>query len=178
METFFALLVICAGIHRSPVTQRPVTRSFDVFFDLCLNKQLDKQSCSWWFETLSRSLWRHCNGLSAYPELSLVCDLMDSWSHRKSQMIMALSGNFTIVLHWCQELCTRFSLFCVLLWLDTDNPDSKVHGTSVGPIWGRQDQGGPHFSPMNFAIWQIIPTSSSITLLALWQSYCSDNEWV
>ena len=41
METFSALLAICAG--NSPVTgefpaQRPVTRSFDVFFDLCLNK--------------------------------------------------------------------------------------------------------------------------------------------
>ena len=41
--------------------QRPVTRSFDVFFDLCLNKRLSKQSWGWWFETLSRSLWRHCN---------------------------------------------------------------------------------------------------------------------
>ena len=41
METFYALLVICVG--NSPVTgefptQRPVTRSFDVFFDLSLNK--------------------------------------------------------------------------------------------------------------------------------------------
>ena len=50
----------------SPVTgefpsQRPVTRSFDVFFDLRLNKQLSKQSWGWWFETPSRSLWRHCN---------------------------------------------------------------------------------------------------------------------
>ena len=40
METFSALLAICAG--NSPVpgefpTQRPVTRSFDVYFDLCLN---------------------------------------------------------------------------------------------------------------------------------------------
>ena len=64
METFSALLAICAG--NSPVTgefpsQRPVTRSFDVFFDLRLNKQLSKQSSGWWFETPSRSLWRHCN---------------------------------------------------------------------------------------------------------------------
>ena len=43
-------------------TQRPVTRSFYVFFDLRLNKQLNKQLWGWWFETLSRSLWRHCNG--------------------------------------------------------------------------------------------------------------------
>ena len=23
----------------------------------------------------------------------------------------------------------------------------------MGPIWGRQDPGGPHVGPMNFAIW-------------------------
>ena len=58
METFSVLLTICAG--NSPVTgefppQRPVTRSFGVFFDLC---RLSKQSCGWWFETPSHSLWR------------------------------------------------------------------------------------------------------------------------
>ena len=31
-------------------------------------------------------------------------------------------------------------------------PDSKVHGTNMGPIWGQQDPGGPHVGPMNFAI--------------------------
>ena len=41
--------------------QMPVTQSFDVFFDLRLNKRLSKQSWGWWFETLSRPLWRHCN---------------------------------------------------------------------------------------------------------------------
>ena len=32
-------------------------------------------------------------------------------------------------------------------------PDSKVHGANMGPIWGRQDPGGPHVGPINFAIW-------------------------
>ena len=64
MATFSALLAICAG--NSPVAgeftaQRPVTRSFDVFFDLCLIKRLSKQSWGWWFETLSRPVWLHCN---------------------------------------------------------------------------------------------------------------------
>ena len=64
METFSTLLALCRG--NSPVTgefpsQRPVTRSFDVFFDLRLNKRLSKQSCGWWFETQSRPLWRRCN---------------------------------------------------------------------------------------------------------------------
>ena len=54
METFSALLAICAG--NSPVTgefpaQWPVTRSFDVFVDLRLNTRLSKQSWGWSFET-------------------------------------------------------------------------------------------------------------------------------
>ena len=64
MDTFSALLVICAGNSPAPgefPVQRPVTRSFDVFFDLCLNKRLSKQSWGWWFETLSCPLWRHRN---------------------------------------------------------------------------------------------------------------------
>ena len=65
METFSALLALCTG--NSPVpgefpSQRPVTRSFDVFFDLRLNKRLGKQSWGWWFETPSPSLWPHRNG--------------------------------------------------------------------------------------------------------------------
>ena len=42
--------------------QRPVTRSFRVFFDLRLNKPFSKRSWGWWFETLSPPFWRHCNG--------------------------------------------------------------------------------------------------------------------
>ena len=37
--------------------------SFDVFFDRRLNKQLNKQSWGWWFETPSHPLWRHRNEL-------------------------------------------------------------------------------------------------------------------
>ena len=66
METFSALLALCEG--NPPVTgefpkQRPVTRSFDALFDLCLNKRLSKQSWGWWFEMPSRPLWRHCDEL-------------------------------------------------------------------------------------------------------------------
>ena len=64
METFSALLAICAGNSLVPgdfPAQRPVTRSFDVFFDLRLNKRLSEQSWGWWFETPLRPLWRHCN---------------------------------------------------------------------------------------------------------------------
>ena len=68
METFSALLAICAGISLVPSefpAQKPVTRNFDVFFDLRLNKRLSKQPWGWWFEKLSRPFWRHRNGVAA-----------------------------------------------------------------------------------------------------------------
>ena len=54
----------CVG--NSPFTnefpsQRPVPRSFDVFFDLRLNKRLSERSWGWWIDTPSCSLWRHRN---------------------------------------------------------------------------------------------------------------------
>ena len=64
METFSALLALCVGdslVTSEFPAQRPVTWSFDVFLDLCLNKQLSKLSKHRWFETLSCSLWRHRN---------------------------------------------------------------------------------------------------------------------
>ena len=69
METFSVLLALCAG--NSPITgefpsQRPVTRRFDVFFDLRLNKRLSKQSRGWRFETQSRPLCRHSNGMKQH----------------------------------------------------------------------------------------------------------------
>ena len=75
METVSVLLALCEG--NSPVTgefptQRPVTRNFDVFFDLRLNKRLSKQSWGWWFQTSSRPLWRHCND---YRFRADTCDL-------------------------------------------------------------------------------------------------------
>ena len=81
METFSALLAICAG--NSPVpgefpTQRPVTGSFDVFFDLCLNKRLRKQSRGWWFETLSCPLWRHRNDVFK-PLFTDLCQRTMHW---------------------------------------------------------------------------------------------------
>ena len=60
METFSALLADSPVPGEFP-TQRPVTRSFDVFYDLRLNKRLSKQSWGWWFEMPSRPLWRHLN---------------------------------------------------------------------------------------------------------------------
>ena len=90
METCSALLAICAG--NSPVpgefpTQRPLTRSFDVFFDLRPNKRLSKHWWGWWFETPSYTLWRHCNVTncieSSYWSLRFASKLVETYMSMK-----------------------------------------------------------------------------------------------
>ena len=84
METFSALLALCAG--NPPVTgefpsQRPATRSF-YFFYLRLIKQLSKQSRHWWFETPSLSLV-----IVSVLEISLnFCS--NTFSHRRPEDYM------------------------------------------------------------------------------------------
>ena len=112
------------GIHRSRwfPTQRPVTRSFGVFFDLRLNKRLSKQSWGWWFETLPRPLWRHSNVNHGSKHI---------WSYPKQVANFEDIGpgndpaNFLSV-----HLKNSFSF-------DTDEPRVKrQHSTPGSPNWG------------------------------------------
>ena len=78
-ETFSVILVGNSPVASEFPSQRPVTRSFDVFFDLRLNKRLSKQSGGWWFETPSCSLWCHCHGYRiAQLAVILALDCHDS----------------------------------------------------------------------------------------------------
>ena len=77
----FRVTGLCVG--NLPVTgefptQRPVTRSFDVFFDLRLNKRLSKQWWGWWVETPSSPLWRRCNGLN-HSHLDFHMTVLTHW---------------------------------------------------------------------------------------------------
>ena len=118
METFSESLAICAG--NSPVTgefrtQRPVTRNFDVFFDLCLNGILSKQSWGWWFETLTLPLWRHCNDLTNGKSGKCLVSSVDidmGWypwlfvSSKQGNVIVSQDTcifNISIVLKWVRK---------------------------------------------------------------------------
>ena len=62
METQSTSLVLCAwNLPVAIRSRRTVTRSFDVFIYLRLNKRLRNQWRCRWLETSSRSSWRHCN---------------------------------------------------------------------------------------------------------------------
>ena len=72
METFSALLALCAGNSPVPVNSphKDQWRGAVMFSLICArNKRLSKQPWGWWFETPSWSLWRQCNG-SVYSDRS------------------------------------------------------------------------------------------------------------
>ena len=82
METFSALLAICAG--NSPVpgefpAQRPVTRSFDVCFDLRLNKRLSKQSWGWYL----RRYRLHYDVIVMYMAWEASVPIWQAWENLK-----------------------------------------------------------------------------------------------
>ena len=58
-----------------------------------------------------------------------------------------------IILAWLINYISQKKLSNVITDPCPNIPDSKVHGANMGPIWGRQDPGGPHVGPINFAIW-------------------------
>ena len=85
-------------------TQRPVTRSFDVFVDL------RKKLWGWWFEMPSPSLWRHCNGIARVE--SSPSGLNDFWAHvpcAASGRMRTASVNERIVIH---NILTNLSTPC------------------------------------------------------------------
>ena len=97
------------GIHRSPVNSphRPVTRSFDVFFDL--------QWWGWWIETPSCPLWRHCNVTEDLSSKLVCCAQYDAILYSD------FSRGYSIIATNCYNaprrvakcLLTIFSLECV-----------------------------------------------------------------
>ena len=87
-------------------SQRPVVRSFDVFFDLHLNKRLRTQSRHRWFETASGSLWRHCNDWS-HMTVSVNYHLM--WgNHYRSGISLCM----LIVTYSVSTECRSYCLMC------------------------------------------------------------------
>ena len=134
METFSALLAICAG--NSPVpgefpTQRPVTWNLDVFFDLHLNKRLSKQWWRLWFEMPLCPLWRHCNEKhnwlsSKYAQL---ITYGSPWMARR--MFPTLSGlpkwAFITFPAWCETQPDKWAPLYIISLLDKKHTQISEH---------------------------------------------------
>ena len=116
METFSSLLAICSEnslVTGESPSQRPATRSFDVFFDMHLSKRLSKQSWARWFETPSSPIWRHWNGpMLCFASLRYIqCrgDIRTPYKH--SQCFRCCSFNATGNL--CISIFSWISHFCM-----------------------------------------------------------------
>ena len=122
-----ASLAICAG--NSPVTgefpaHRPVTRSFEVFFDLCLNKRLSKQSWGWWFETPSHPLWRYCNGNRSFATVhwhgtGCTGSCRNLWCRQWWKCPQMTTFRFNV---WAIKYTQRFVLFCFAVVIFIGDP--------------------------------------------------------
>ena len=120
METFSALLALCA--ENSLVTgefpsHRPVTRSFDVFFHLRLNKRYSKHSWGWWFETPSCSLWRHCNESIGHQWIPIYNGYAGLWyflcSTIKNKVELRWFGSWTFIdVLSCSSFTAWFIITC------------------------------------------------------------------
>ena len=93
----FRVTGLCEG--KSPVTR------FDVFFNLRPNKRLSKQSWGWWFQTLSRPLWRQCN-VGRTSHLRMGHGLMSGLAGYILLVLVDWNGNVVIL--------TKFSLLDAL----------------------------------------------------------------
>ena len=108
--------------------QRPVMRSFHVFFELCLNKRLSKQSWGWWFETPSCPLWRHRNESPA-PLCHAVTEWKTSWSIASHTcwptwlrvLISDICGRFCAEIFYTQNALFGFISANISDWLITSS---------------------------------------------------------
>ena len=114
METFFTLLTLCEG--NPPITggfplQTPATQSFNIFFDMRLNKRFSKQSKRRRFETQLSILWRHCTlvAISSQKRMQLTNWNADQTSSTK--MVEKISRDFATL---TKLSITNFFMTCLL----------------------------------------------------------------
>ena len=74
---------------------------------------------------------------------------------RSENVYFSLADTYSLVPKQGQGHYTKFVYSVISCFQNhKNNPDGKVHGANMGPIWGQQDPCGPHVDPMNFAIWE------------------------
>ena len=114
-------------------------------------------------------LWIHCSEKSLFsvpPWSKLVTELNATWPGKYACILLNDTNTADRDCTWFIDLqpCAirrvgpgfiqnRTTVHVPVATHTHNYPDSKVHGANMGPIWGRQDPGGPHVDRMNFAIW-------------------------
>ena len=134
--------------HRWIPRTEPVTRRFDVLFDLRLNKQLSKQSWGWWSEMPSRPLWRHINASlwTIYCQPSFFKSLpIKTEKHvgldTTLNITNANSGPSFMRTPFHFAICRKAASVCLYLWLarshagDSGNLKKNEYLKSILVMW-------------------------------------------
>ena len=109
--------------------------------------------------------WSECSGRTSFHKISrdlgLRCTvnayhILPAGFCSDSTVVQRQSLNIS-----CTCIVSHFEKKWRLVCEDRIYPDSKVHGTNMGPTWGWQDPGGPHVSPMNRAIWVLLKSAGN-----------------
>ena len=158
METFSALLALCAENSPVPVTfpHRGQWRgALMFFFDLRLNKRLNKQPWGWRFEMPSWSLWRRCNGtcglLPCMSSQTLHCYSISRFC------TFTVNGNFGEAIHkiwksypWCYWDVIHDMYISKMLEINGKiNSKHSAAETWLLTDWGRDNMAG--ISQMTFS---------------------------
>ena len=125
-----ASLAFVNGIRLWPVDsphERPVTRKMFPFEVVIMYEIYPLESFFFWFTQTSDK------------NIDIYVDTWEYWN-----VLHLLSFDQSDIHCWPR---VRNILFGGINY-----PDSKVHGANMGPTWDRQDPGGSHVGPMNFAI--------------------------
>ena len=77
-----------------------------------------------------------------------------TWNHISNCSSIILSGCLDEGYYYTVEEVCHHDLEGGHCLSDWNNPDFNVHGANMGPIWGRQDPGGPHVVPVNLVFWE------------------------
>ena len=133
--------------------QRPVTRSFDVFFDLHPNKRSSKQSWGWLFETLSRPLWPHRNEIQ-YVSWNIHPGLLFFWVFFLCVWLYLYSINvfitFDIFITATDDLSSVVCMKCVT----TSRKHSMINYRLVSNISRTKS---PHLKDSRTVLWLSLP---------------------
>ena len=99
--------------HRWIPRTKASDAEFDLFFDICLNKQLSKQSWDWWFETPSCSLWRQCNVFTGYGYRYVY------WTFREGKPHQLVLSKFLVISNGLYRMKWRKSSTMALCYHNT-----------------------------------------------------------
>ena len=105
----------------------------------------------WW--SSQKGLWRHMGVMVESVSMSWHNCVMICCTTLRFPVQCLSIGLSVCSMIQRTKLLSHFTLDFVHSRRKVAFPDSKVHGANMAPIWGRQDTGGPHVGPTNFAIW-------------------------